>query len=89
MYTIISEEKMSNLKTITADLPVDVLNMIYAIAAEKQRQFSEIVNDALLSYVNEWEEYKIAVRRLKDPSDAVLTENEFLSELREDFGWKV
>jgi len=80
---------MSNLKTITADLPVDVLNMIYAIAAEKQRQFSEIVNDALLSYVNEWEEYKIAVRRLKDPSDAVLTENEFLSELREDFGWKV
>jgi len=42
-----------------------------------------------LSYVNEWEEYKIAVRRLKDPSDAVLTENEFLSELREDFGWKV
>jgi len=80
---------MPESKTISADLPVNVLNMIYAIAAEKKRQFGDIINEALLSYVNEWEEYKIAIRRLKDPSDTILTEKEFLNGLKEDFGWKV
>ncbi len=80
---------MANTKTISTDLPANLFNIINAIAAEKQRQLKDIINEALLSYVNEWEECQTAIKRLNDPSDTVLSEEELLNELRQEFGWKV
>lgn len=80
---------MVELKTISAVLPVKVLKTLDAIAAEKKRQFGDIINEAVLLYVNEWEEYKRAIHRLNDHKDPILSEKEFLNELKEDLGWKV
>jgi predicted DNA-binding protein len=80
---------MAESKIISAKLPESVFNMLDAIAAERKREKEDIVKEALELYIEDWEDYKIAIRRLKDSSDEILSEEEFLSELRESFGWKV
>ena len=76
-------------KTISTRLPIDIFNMIDTIAKERKRRKEEILKEALEMYIDEWNDYKIAIERLNDPSDEILTEEEFLTELRNDFGWKV
>jgi hypothetical protein len=63
--------------------------MVDAIAAEKKVERDEILNEALELYINEWKEYKIAAARLKDTSDDILTEEEFLNELKKNYNWEV
>ena len=79
---------MAELKTISTKLPIDIFNEIDAIASQKKRKRGEILKEALEQYIEEWADYKIAIDRMKDPSDKVLTEKEFLNELNEDLGWK-
>lgn len=76
-------------KTISTRLPIDIFNMIDTIAKERKRRKEEILKEALEMYIDEWNDYKIAIERLNDPSDEILTEEDFLTELRNDFGWKV
>ncbi len=80
---------MTEIKTISLNLPVNVLNDLETIAAEKERRFDDIINEAVLLYVDEWEESKTASRRLNDPNDPVLPEREFLNDLERDLGWDV
>lgn len=75
-------------KTISTRLPIDIFNMIDSIAKERKRKKEEILKEALEMYIDEWNDYKIAIEQLNDPSDEILTEEEFLTELRDDFGWK-
>jgi len=68
---------------------MNVYDTIGAIAVEKRRKKTDILKEALELYLEEWHEYKIAVKRLNDVGDEVLSEEEFLQELREDLNWKV
>ncbi len=74
-------------KTISTTLPINVFNRLGEIAVERKRNKADIVKEALELYIDEWEDYKIAIRRLEDSSDEILSEKEFLNELKEDFGW--
>ena len=76
-------------KTISTRLPVNIFNTINTIAKERKRKKGEILKEALEMYIEEWSDYKIAKERLNNPSDEVLTEKEFLNELKNDLGWKV
>ena len=76
-------------KTISTRLPVNIFNTLNTIAKERKRKKEEILKEALEMYIEEWSDYKIAKERLNNPSDEVLTEKEFLNELKSDLGWKV
>lgn len=76
-------------KTISTRLPVNIFNTLNTIAKERKRKKEEILKEALEMYIEEWSDYKIAKERLNNPSDEVLTEKEFLNELKNDLGWKV
>jgi predicted DNA-binding protein len=72
-------------KTISARLPLKMIASIEEIAEARKRNTNEIVRDALEIYLETWADYQIAVERLKDAQDEILSEKEFLDEL----GWNV
>jgi len=72
-------------KTISARLPLDMISSIEEIAEERKRKRGDIVRDALEIYVDTWADYQIAMERLKDAQDSILSEREFFDEL----GWDV
>ncbi len=72
-------------KTISARLPLDMISSIEAIAEERNRKRGEVVRDALEIYIDTWADYQIAMERLKDAQDAILSEKDFLDEL----GWDI
>jgi len=76
-------------KTISIKLPINIFNKIDDIASERKREKTDILKEALELYIDEWSDYKIAAQRLKNPSDEILTEEEFLNDLKEDLGWKI
>ena len=72
-------------KTISARLPLKLISSIEEIAEARKRNKNEIVRDALEIYLETWADYQIAVERLKDAQDEILSETEFLAEL----GWDI
>jgi predicted DNA-binding protein len=72
-------------KTISARLPLKMIASIEEIAETRKRNTNEIVRDALEIYLETWADYQIAVERLKDAQDEILSETEFLDEL----GWDI
>jgi predicted DNA-binding protein len=72
-------------KTISARLPMKMIASIEEIAEVRNRNTNEIVRDALEIYLETWADYQIAVERLKDAQDEILSEKEFLDEL----GWNI
>ncbi len=72
-------------KTISARLPMKMVASIEEIAEARKRNTNEIVRDALEIYLETWADYQIAVERLKDAQDEILSETEFLAEL----GWDI
>ena len=72
-------------KTISARLPIKLISSIEEVAEARKRNTNEIVRDALEIYLETWADYQIAVERLKDAQDEILSEKEFISEL----GWDV
>jgi transposase len=76
-------------KTISIKLPINIFSKIDDIASERKRKKTDILKEALETYIDEWSDYKIAAQRLKDPSDEILTGEEFLNDLKEDLGWKI
>jgi predicted DNA-binding protein len=55
------------------------------IAELRNRNRGEIVREALRFYIDTMADYRIAIDRLKDPTDEIQTEEEFLAEL----GWNI
>lgn len=51
----------------------------------RNRNRGEIIREALSFYADIMADYQIAIDRLKDPTDAVQTEKEFLK----DLGWNI
>jgi len=72
-------------KTISARLPMKMIASIEEVAEARKRNTNEIVRDALEIYLETWADYQIAIERLKDAQDEILSEKEFLDEL----GWNV
>ncbi|MDP2996242.1 MAG: ribbon-helix-helix protein, CopG family [Bryobacterales bacterium] len=72
-------------KTISARLPLKMISSIEEVAAERKRKRGDIVRDALEIYLDTWADYQIAMERLKDAQDEILSEKEFLGEL----GWDI
>jgi len=72
-------------KTISARLPLKMISSIEEIAEARKRNTNEIVRDALEIYLETWADYQIAVERLRDAQDEILSETEFLAEL----GWNI
>ena len=73
------------LKNISAKVPDELLDTIDEIAVLRNRKRGEIVREALSFYIEAMSDYRIAIDRLKDPTDAIQTEEEFLAEL----GWNI
>lgn len=71
-------------KTISARLPLKMISSIEEVAAERKRKRGDIVRDALEIYLDNWADYHIAMERLKDAQDEILSEKEFLGELDRD-----
>lgn len=74
-----------HLKNISAKVPDDLLMSIDEIAVLRNRNRGEIVREALNLYIETMADYQIAIDRLKDPTDEIQTEEEFLAEL----GWDI
>jgi len=72
-------------KTISARLPLTMISSIEQVATERNRKRGDIVRDALEIYLDNWADYQIAIERLKDAQDEILSEKEFLAEL----GWDI
>ena len=72
-------------KTISARLPLNMISSIEEVAVERKRKRGDIVRDALEIYLDTWADYQIAMERLKDAQDEILSEKEFLGEL----GWDI
>ena len=72
-------------KTISARLPLNMISSIEEVATERKRKRGDIVRDALEIYLDTWADYQIAMERLKDAQDEILSEKEFLGEL----GWDI
>ena len=74
-----------HMKNISAKVPDDLVVSIDEIAELRNRNRGEIVREALRFYIDTVADYRIAIDRLKDPTDEIQTEEEFLAEL----GWDV
>ena len=74
-----------HMKNISAKVPDDLIVSIDEIAELRNRNRGEIVREALKFYIDTMADYRIAIDRLKDPTDEIQTEEQFLAEL----GWDI
>ncbi len=72
-------------KVITARLPADLFEELELVAEERDRKRGAIVREAIEMYLETWADYRIAIDRLKNANDKILTEHEFLK----DLGWDI
>ncbi|HDP94542.1 MAG TPA: ribbon-helix-helix protein, CopG family [Candidatus Aminicenantes bacterium] len=72
-------------KVITARLPLDMYKDLDAVAEQRNRKRGAIVREAIEMYLSTWADYQIAIDRLKNSADKVLSEKEFLN----DLGWDI
>ena len=82
VYTMITEFTMSH--DLSARVQDDLYDSLESIAHARHRKFSEIIQEALRHYVEEYAEYQIALDRLSDHTDKIIDE----AELKHRLGWK-
>lgn len=69
-------------KIITVRLPEEISDKLDDLSLEIRRKRSFIIKSALEQYLNEYADYQIALDRLKDKQDRIITSKD----LREDLG---
>ncbi len=79
------KHQLEKLEPISSRVPKDLLSSIDEIARLRNRNRGEIIREALSFYADTMADYQIAIDRLKDPTDSVQTEKEFLK----DLGWTI
>lgn len=72
-------------KVLSMRLPEEVAAGLDEVANECRRKRTEVAREAIEYYLEHWADYQIALDRLKDASDEVLSEKDFLDEL----GWDI
>ena len=65
---------MSNV--VATRFPPEVIAELDEVARERKRTRAEIIREAVQIYLSEWADYAIALERLNDPNDAILSEQE-------------
>ncbi len=73
------------MKVLSARLSDKLYADLEAVAAERRRNRGEVVREAIEMYLAAWADYHVAMDRLHDPTDLLMSEQEFLDEL----GWDV
>lgn len=61
---------------ISVRLPQDIANRLDVLAKSLERPKTYIVTKALREYLEEYEDYLVALHRLKDKNDRVISEKE-------------
>lgn len=70
---------------LSTRVPKEISKSIKEIARERNRKIGDIIREAIDLYLLQWADYKIAIERLKDPTDPIISEQEMLDEL----GWDI
>jgi RHH-type rel operon transcriptional repressor/antitoxin RelB len=65
-------------EAISVRLPEDIANRLDALAKSLERPKTYIVTKALREYLEEYEDYLVALHRLKDKNDRVVSEKELV-----------
>ena len=66
-------------KVLTARIQEEIFLNLNEIAETRNRKRGDIIREALELYLENWADYQIAIDRLKDSSDKIQTEQEFLN----------
>ncbi len=69
---------------ISTRLNDEIYSEISNMAHERHRKVSEIFQEAIQAYLEDYSDYHIALDRLKDPRDEVMTEEEFSKLLKQN-----
>ena len=70
---------MSNV--VATRFPQETIDALDAVALERKRTRAEIVREAVDVYLARWADYGIALDRLADPTDEVVDDETFWSEV--------
>jgi RHH-type rel operon transcriptional repressor/antitoxin RelB len=68
-------------KIITVRLPEEISDKLDDLSLEIRRKRSFIIKSALEQYLNEYADYQIALDRLKDKQDRIITSKDLRKEL--------
>ena len=68
-------------KIITVRLPEEISDRLDDLSLEIRRKRSFIIKSALEQYLNEYADYQIALDRLKDKQDKIITSENLRKEL--------
>ena len=68
-------------KIITVRLPEEISDRLDDLSLEIRRKKSFIIKSALEQYLNEYADYQIALDRLKDKQDKIITSENLRKEL--------
>jgi RHH-type rel operon transcriptional repressor/antitoxin RelB len=66
---------------ITTRLAPEVVQALDRIAEARRRSRAEVVREAVDLYLEEWADYSIALDRLRDPADPVISLEELRAEM--------
>ncbi len=68
-------------EAVSVRLPEDMAKRLDKLAKTLERSKTYIVKKALQEYLEEYEDYLIALHRLSDKEDAIVTQEELVSKL--------
>ena len=72
---------MAAMPQITARVPDDVARQIDEAAAQLKRSRAQVVRQALEYYLEDFEDLKLGIERLRDPADPILDWDDVRREL--------
>jgi RHH-type transcriptional regulator, rel operon repressor / antitoxin RelB len=70
------KEPLAMPDVISVRLPADLAKRLDALARDRERPRTFIIRKALESYLSETQDYQIALERLRDPDDEVISAND-------------
>lgn len=68
-------------KVITVRIPEEISEKLDDLSKEIRREKSFIIKSALVQYLDEYIDYQIALDRLKDKDDKIITSEDLRKEL--------
>lgn len=68
-------------EAVSVRLPEDIAKRLNKLAKTLERPKTYIIKKALQEYLEEYEDYLIALHRLSDKEDAIITEKELVEKL--------
>lgn len=69
------------MSVVTTRLTPEVVQALDQIAEVRRRSRAEVVREAVDLYLEEWADYSIALDRLRDPADPIISLAELRAEL--------